>query len=190
MEKLNNALLLKYLMQEGRFNPENYEGILELGSAANDSLSKYLAQYYNQYLLSEKVDYNELNELHIKGAYGYLDSCGICVPKSFYNDQHFIYDAPKAPYIRHGYDSPTIQEFDTIICSGISDDLEYVRNFTHDIYLGYCADLDIDNLEKVKTYRAFFKYLLNYYKSINKDVIMLRDIDTKNSKEYCLIKNK
>ena len=188
MEKLNNALLLKYLIQEGRFNPENYEGILELGSAANDSLSKYLAQYYNQYLLSEKVDYNELNELHIKGAYGYLDSCGICVPKSFYNDQHFIYDAPKAPYIRHGYDSPTIQEFDTIICSGISDDLEYVRNFTHDIYLGYCADLK--DSDKLKKYREFYNNLIKLYNFYSNNSIMFRDVDSANSKEYCLIKNK
>lgn len=188
MEKLNNALLLKYLMDEGKFKPGYCEGILELGSAANNSLSKYLVQYYNQYLLSEKVEYDEMNALGINGANGYLTEFGICVPKSFYNDQHFIYDAPKAPYIRHGYDVPTIEKFDTIICSGVSEDLQYVRNFTHDFYIGYCENLN--NLEKLKKCRTFYSYLLNSYKLYNKDVTMLRDVDTENCKEYCLIKNK
>ena len=188
MKKHNSALLLNYLMDEGRFNPGYCEGILELGSAAYNSLSKYLAHYYNQYLLSEKVDYNELNELGIKGAYGYLDSSGICVPKSFYNDQHFFYNAPKVPYIRYVYDVPTIVDFDTIICSGISDDLKYVRTFTHNIYLGYCTDMN--NLDDLKKIRTFYNNLLRVYNFYSNNVIMLRDIDTKNSKEYCLIKNK
>ena len=78
----NNALLLKYFKEEGRFRPYYSDGLLELGQSAYNSLSRYLNEY-NQYLLSEKVNYDELNELNINGAFGYLDSCGICVPKSF-----------------------------------------------------------------------------------------------------------
>lgn len=187
MEKLNNDLLLKYLLIEGKFKPENCEGILELGSSAKNSFSKFLALYYNQYLLSEKVNYDELEELGIKGAYGSLNPSGIYVPKSFYNDDHFIHNAPKAPYIRHGYDVPTIDQFDTIICSDISDDLEHIRNFTHNIYVGYCVDLS--DLDELKNCRTFFNNLLTIYNLYNKNVIMLRDTDTKNEKEYCLIKN-
>lgn len=188
MEKLNNDLLLKYLLIEGKFKPENCEGILELGNDANNSFSRYLASYYNQYLLSEKVNYDELEELSIKGAYGCLNPSGIYVPKSFYNDEHFIYNAPKAPYIRHGYDVPTIDQFDTIICSGISDDLEHVKNFPLNIYVGYCVNLS--DLDELKNCRTFFNNLLTIYNLYNKNVTMLKDTDTKKEKEYCLIKNK
>ena len=183
----NNALLLKYFKEEGRFRPYYSDGLLELGQSAYNSLSRYLNEY-NQYLLSEKVNYDELNELHINGAFGYLDSCGICVPKSFYNDNHFIHNAPKAPYIRHGYNVPTINEFDTIICSGISEDLKFVRNFTHDIFVGYCVDLK--DSDKLKKYRDFYNNLIKLYNFYSNNSIMFIDIDSANSKEYCLIKNK
>ena len=93
-------LFLKYLLEEGKFNPNNYEGILELGQSVPNSLSKYLRDF-NQYLLSKKVVYEELDSLGLNGAYGYLEQ-GIFVPKSLENDKHFIEDAPKVPYIRHG----------------------------------------------------------------------------------------
>ena len=63
----NNALLLKYFKEEGRFRPYYSDGLLELGQSAYNSLSRYLNEY-NQYLLSEKVNYDELNELNINGA--------------------------------------------------------------------------------------------------------------------------
>ena len=64
-------LFLKYLLEEGKFNPSNYEGILELGQSAPNSLSRCLRDF-NQYLLSKKVIYEELDSLGLNGAYGYL----------------------------------------------------------------------------------------------------------------------
>ena len=83
---------------------------------------------------------------------------------------------------------PTINEFDTIICSGISQDLKFVRNFTHDIFVGYCVDLK--DSDKLKKYRDFYNNLIKLYNFYSNNSIMFRDVDSANSKEYCLIKNK
>lgn len=107
----NAYLILEYMKSEG-FNPDNYERVLELLQTVPESISKFLD---NQYLLSKKVDYQEL-ELHMmEGANGYITSNGILVPKSVLNDEHFLYNAPKVSYKRHVYNYPTIDEFGVII---------------------------------------------------------------------------
>ena len=77
-------LLLEYMILNG-FSPRSYHNILELNQTVNNSLSKYLKEY-KQFLLSTKVNYQELLEHNIKGARGYLDrNDGIVIPKSINN---------------------------------------------------------------------------------------------------------
>ena len=116
MEKKDSLLMLKYMVSEG-FNPNNYERILELLQSAPLSLSKDLTEY-NPYLLSDKVVYSELDEYGIDGAYGYLENSEIMVPKSLYNDDHFLYSSEKRLCQKHSYGTPSIDEFRTVIFFG------------------------------------------------------------------------
>lgn len=120
MEKRDSLLMLKYMISEG-FNPDNYERILELLQSAPLSLSKNLKDY-NPYLLSDKVVYSELDEYGIDGAYGYLENSEIMVPKSIYNDNHFLYSPEKRLYQKHSYGTPSINEFDAAVF--VEDSLE------------------------------------------------------------------
>lgn len=191
MSTINNTnfescLFMKYLIEEGKFNPALFNGILELGQSAPDSLSQFLKEY-RQYLLSKKVNYDELSKLGIDGANGYLTESGILVPKSFYNDSHFITNAPKVPYIRHGYSYPSIDKFDSIICKDISEDLPNVLYHNKDLFIGYCDNLD----DELESKRSFYKSLYNKLTTIqNKDYQFVIDKDSKQNKEYCLIKSK
>ena len=124
MEKKDSLLMLKYMVSEG-FNPNNYERILELLQSAPLSLSKNLTEY-NPYLLSDKVVYSELDECGIDGAYGYLKNSEIMVPKSLYNDNHFLYSSEKRLYQKHSYGTPSIDEFQTVIF--LEDSLEEKSN--------------------------------------------------------------
>ena len=181
------GLFLKYLLEEGKFNPSNYEGILELGQSAPNSLSRCLRDF-NQYLLSKKVIYEELDSLGLNGAYGYLEQ-GIFVPKSLRNDKHFIEDAPKVPYIRQGYSYPSIEEFGSIICEGISSDLFDISSYSQDVFVGYCASTN--NEEELCNNRIFFDKLFTAVNiASGREFEIKRDIDSKLEKEFCLIKRK
>lgn len=186
--KKETCLFLRYILVEGKFNPDNYKGILELGQSAPDSLSRFLNEY-NQYLLSRKVVYKKLDELKIKGAYGYLNCNGIYVPKTLNNDRHFIDNAPKVPYVSYAYNYPSIDEFDSIICGCVSRDVFYVNLFDKDVFLGYCADLADD--EKIQSSRCFYKQVLEILNIIQgREYVMQMDVDSTLQKEYCLIKRK
>lgn len=113
MKKIDSLLMLKYMLSEG-FNPNNYQRILELLQSAPLSLSKELREY-NPYLLSKKVNYQELNDYCIDGAYGYLEDSKILVSKTIYNDDHFLYQPVKRLYKKYSYDIPSIEEFDTVV---------------------------------------------------------------------------
>lgn len=60
-------------------------------------------------------DYQELNDYDIDGAYGYLQNSKILVPKTIYNDDHFLYQPVKSLYKRYWYDVPSVEEFDTVV---------------------------------------------------------------------------
>lgn len=147
MEKKDSLLMLKYMISEG-FNPNNYERILELLQSAPLSLSKNLTEY-NPYLLSDKVVYSELDEYGIDGAYGYLEDSEILVPKSIYNDNHFLYSPVKRLYPKHSYSAPTIDEFGTVIF--LEDTLEEKTNEIYnaiknslnfkDLYFGFITEM-------------------------------------------------
>ena len=113
MKEKDSLLMLKYMISEG-FNPNSYKRILELLQSAPLSLSKDLKEY-NPYLLSKKVNYQELNDYGIDGAYGYLQNSKILVPKTIYNDDHFLYQPVKSLYKRYRYDVPSVEEFDTVV---------------------------------------------------------------------------
>jgi len=147
MEKKDSLLMLKYMISEG-FNPNNSERVLELLQSAPLSLSKNLTEY-NPYLLSDKVVYSELDEYGIDGAYGYLENSEIMVPKSIYNDNHFLYSPEKILYSKHSYDVPTIDEFETVIF--FEDSLEEKTNEIYnaiknslnfkDLYFGFITEM-------------------------------------------------
>lgn len=113
MRKQDSLLMLKYMISEG-FNPNYYQRILELLQSAPLSLSKDLKKY-NPYLLSKKVNYQELEDYGIDGAYGYLEDSKILVPKTFYNDNHFLHQPIKSLYNRYSYSIPSTEDFDTVV---------------------------------------------------------------------------
>ncbi len=183
----NSVLFLKYIIEEGKFNPDNYKGILELGQSVPSSISQFLTEY-KQYLLSKKVDYDRLEEFGIEGANGYLEYNGICVPKSLKNDNYFIDNAPKVPYARHGYNIPSINEFDSIVCEGRTIDLFNACWHDADIFIGYCTNLS--NERELEFNRNAFNQYLDSVDVTNFEYEMMKDTDSKKDKEYCLLRRK
>jgi hypothetical protein len=135
----------QFLYRNG-FSSLKSKNVLEIGSRVEDSLTHFLKEdaLLNLFLLSSKVDYDELEKLGIRGANGYLDHSGIVVPQSSQND---IY------YTKHGLvrgscfakkymGIPTIEDFDTIISSEYTDDLKSIDRFNGSIYVGTCTEDD------------------------------------------------
>ena len=192
MEKKDSLLMLKYMVSEG-FNPNNYKRILELLQSAPLSLSKNLTEY-NPYLLSDKVVYSELDEYGIDGAYGYLEDSEIMVPKSIYNDNHFLYSPEKRLYQKHSYGTPTIDEFGTVIF--LEDSLEEKTNEIYnaiknslnfkDLYFGFITEMypQIDYGDQRLVY--VFHQLMNQSDSYK---LSYETISEENKKLY-LIKRK
>ena len=176
----NTIYFLGYLLENG-FNLNNYSGILELGQSVPNSLSRYLA-VYNQYLLSRKVDYNELTQYGINGAYGYVEHEEITISKPLMNVHHILCDVP---YKGHSYSYPSVSKFDSIICHGYSEDLAQALKLKQDKYFGLCIDKSQIDQKFTHFYRllvAMKHYLDNYE--------LITDEDTKSNKEFILLKRK
>jgi len=110
----NSLFFLNYLCSYG-LNLNDNPNILELFQSAGCSLSQHLVNN-NQFLLSDKVKYDELDSNGIVGATGHLNESGnIFVPKTLDNDDRFLYTPVKSLYKKHSYGIPTINEFNTII---------------------------------------------------------------------------
>lgn len=192
IEKITEStLVLEYMLSNG-FNPNNSKGILELLQSAPESMSKYLKNY-NQYLLSNKVKYNELENYGIKGACGYLDGEGINVPKSLESDAYF-YDSPILRIKRIGYKLPSLDEFDTIIFSGLWDRLETPRILQLAKYddfnrlFGFACDFHDEQLsQKLKIFKLFLETLNDHS---NKEFEIVHDTVSRKNKELFLIKEK
>ncbi|MBO4245927.1 MAG: hypothetical protein J5892_04275 [Bacilli bacterium] len=182
-------LFYDYLKSQG-FNPNDYAKILELFQPANNSMSQYLTKY-DQYLLSKKVVYSELDNMGINGANGYLDQWGnIFVPKSIANDARFLHSQVLIPYKRHIYDVPTINDFDVIIghdmnCKEHIQEILYAtaRHPNMSQFFGKCVD--IENAKDM--YNSWLK-LVNYINDGFGEEIYSFEYDTKDDKAYCLIK--
>lgn len=197
--KDDSKLFLEFIIANG-FNPNNYDGILELGQPAHSSMSKYLKNY-RQYLVSKQVEYSELKECGIEGANGYILDNEIFVPKSLKNDEHFLYNAPKVPYKRYSYSYPSIDEFDTVICNGT--DWLYALELTPDKFYGTCLSTESfnpssnlsDNIGFTKLNKIIlrdkFITIANYMSDCSKKKYeVIHDTDSKLDKEFYLIKRK
>ncbi|MBQ9011741.1 MAG: hypothetical protein IJ093_03740 [Bacilli bacterium] len=156
MIEKNAELILDYMIYNG-FNEENYTDILEIISSANESMSQFLSGY-RQYLLSRRVRYDDLNELELDGAYGYLGKTGIIVPQNYENDRRFLFSSECDKNGR--YLVPTINNFNAIIGHGISKDILNVANYPHDKFLGLCIDMDDEELsKKIKLFELITKQI-------------------------------
>lgn len=193
METKDDALLLlEYMVSEG-FNPNNYERILELFQSAPDSISKYLAKY-NQYLLSKKVLYCQLEDYGIDGAYGYLTEKGIYVPKTLDNDKHFLEEAPKVPYKRHSYSYPSVEEFEVaiflenLVIPRTIDTTIYCSKLIQDKYFGFV----VDNSDNTKTNIELIKRCFNIVKrnSMDDSYELAHETLRQEDKQIYLIKKK
>ncbi len=153
--KLDNAaLFLSYLIKELGFNPNDYEQILELNQDVLSSVSLLLKQP-QQFLLSKKVDYDELHKADICGAYGYLQKEGLFIPESVEADDHFFGGyMPKGLRKRYCYAYPKIDkngsEYDAVISNGISnaDNFDLIFKSKVDYYLGGVLDINASNYEE------------------------------------------
>ncbi len=169
-ESLNRHLFYEFLLKNG-FVPEYYKtnkGVLEVMQTVSNSLSQYLKDY-RQFLVSSKVDYEELEKNHIKGARGELDiKKGIqmekIVPPKFYNKEKV-----RVIYPTHEIICPSMEEFDTIIAyndwksciSQIHTLLVLAQNYPdHEKYLGFIADKkDVNLYSKVGIYKSALECL-------------------------------
>ncbi len=168
-EEYNTMIFLEYIKLYG-FKPENYNKILELVQGVQTSMSLYLKKY-NQFLLSEKVNNNELSKYGIIGSYGYLNSNNIYIPEYLINKKE---------------NTPSINDFDVIIARDISSSLVNLHTFNQDKYIGTCIDI---RSKKYKTTLEFYKMLLNAVNSASRDEYkMLHDSISSQNKELYLIK--
>lgn len=153
--KLDNAtLFLSYLIKELGFNPNNYEQILELNQDVLGSVSLLLKQP-QQFLLSKKVDYDELHKADICGAYGYVQKEGLFIPESPQADDHFFGGyVPQGSRKRYCYAYPKMDEngseYDAVISNGISnaDNFDLVFKSKVDYYLGEVLDINASDYEE------------------------------------------
>ena len=187
-------LLLEYMILNG-FSPRSYHNILELNQTVNNSLSKYLKDY-KQFLLSTKVNYQELLETNIKGARGYLDrNDGIVIPKSIMGDEYFKTINPIALDGSRGrYKGPNVNDFYYVISNGYySNDqlLDLINTFkynVHERFFGLVVDRNSYDYYKVL---ISFKYLFDFIKKeLDDNYVMESDKISSLDKEIYLIKKK
>ena len=183
-QNINSALFLRYIEEYG-FYPNNYCYILELIQSAGNSMSQFLREY-RHFLLSRKVEYVELDKMFIDGAYGYINECGIIVPKTLANDERFLYSQPKTIHLRHSYNVPTIEDFNVIIANGISTSLKNLVNFPHDKYIGFCMDSNDENLENAFRYYQNLLDLMNHISW--RGYVLEHEVDSTAGKQFCLLK--
>jgi len=190
ISKIINAYLFKEYIESKGFNPERYNQLLELNQDVLGSVSALLKDY-QQFLLSTRVNYNELQSVRIYGANGFIEKDGIFVPKTIEADDHFFGGyLPKVPYIRHWYEYPKIGEdfceYDVTISNGISeeDQFDLILRSNMDLFLGDVLDTNDKN------YALNKKQLLMKLSQIRDNSTGLNisaDYDHKLGKEYILL---
>ena len=187
----SNSLLFMQFLAENKFNPENYYKILELIQSVPNSLSQYLTGF-GQFLLSEKVDYQKLEENDIKGAHGHLTDTGIYIPKSNSADNYFLRSHVKIPYKRHGYAYPNMSDVDSIILyvdnKVMKEDLEQIKEAilypVFDKYLGFITT-------KEEKEEKLYQELLQIINQWSREEYLLSHEEMKDeNKEFYLIRKK
>ncbi len=190
----DSMTFLKFIASMG-FNPNDCDKILELFQSADGSMSRYLTQF-DQYLLSQRVIYDEIDRLGINGAYGYLDENGeILVPKTLENDNRFLNpNYIRLLYKKHSYGAPEISDFGVIIGDVTSqhskDEMiaSLINNYRHKQFMGEC--IDSAKTDEAKHLIESYKYVVNELnKGFGRDIYTFEH-ETVNSggKELCLIK--
>ena len=179
MEKDNTLLFFDFLRTNG-FNPNNYEGVLELLQPAKYSFSKYLI-YFKHFLLSEKVRYDDLYIYGVNGGKGYINENGIK-----------LIENPNIK-LNQNNNKPSINEFGSIICYHEEFDMEIKRicnmfKYPQDKFFGFIADKKDETL---KTKLSIYKNLLKCISSCeNKEYEIIHDSIISYDKEFYLVKRK
>ena len=155
MNNSNPEMFIKYIKKYG-FDKDKSKQFLELHSNPKNSISMILNK--NQFLLSDSVNDDLLNEYNIKGACGHFSKEGI-----------FISD--------NNIEIPKLKNFDVIIGNGYS--IEYLDLFTNknarhiNKYIGFASDgnakMEITNFVRL------IKILNNKY--INKYELVIGNIE-------------
>ena len=177
-DNINSLIFLDYIKSYG-FDPNNYKYILELVQSAPKSMSQFLKEY-KQYLVSSKVNYEELDKIGIDGAFGYLFQNGLLIPKTIANEDRFSK--------RINYSYPTTQDFDVIIANGTSINLLNTTNFSHDKYIGFCMDSYDENLDSsILSCKMLYDEL---EKKSSDNYVILHDKMSSKGKELYLVKKR
>ncbi len=201
-EKDNAYLFLEFMVNNG-FNPNHHYNILELIQDVPNSMSKYLIDY-PQFLLSDRVEYLDLEEYGVRGARGTLTASGISVPKSLEADAYFERNTPKLPYQVHGYFCPSISEIDAMVSyldltKEESLDMKDIRQLKvmammggrREKYLGFISKFKAgDDMYDVYE-RALYEIFIQEMESVSNDEYeLLHDTISEQEKEFYLIMKK
>ena len=186
---VSSKKFLEYLESQ-KFNPEFYEKILELNQGVDTSISSFL-EGDNQFLLSTKVDYQEVIDSGIRGAYGYVREDGIYVPKTLEGDRYFFGGhLPKVLYPRYSYEYPALREdrcdYDVVVSKGLSkeDKFDLIINSNMALFLGDVLDLTAEDYKETRKELVCRLYRL---RSDNYNMSITAERDSSNNKEYILL---
>ena len=194
--KDNAARFLDFMDANG-FDPNYYNKILETSQAVPTSISKYLTEY-DQFLLSEEVRYSELEDYTVQGAYGYIESGEMYVPKTLEADDYFRYHNPKTLAKYFSYIVPSVEEFNgAILFHDWTSNyhipakaiIELIHTSIEDKYIGFINHLEKGRLSE--TDRLVAKECLNWLNQTNNDeYTAVYDYERSKGQEFCLIKRK
>ena len=186
---VSSKQFLEYLESQ-KFNPEFYEKILELNQGVDTSISSFL-EGDNQFLLSTKVDYQDIIDSGICGAYGYVREDGIYVPKTLEGDRYFFGGhLPKVLYPRYSYEYPALREdrcdYDVVVSKGLSkeDKFDLIINSNLSLFLGDVLDLNDEDYKEVRKELVCRLYKI---RSDNYNMSITAERDSSSNKEYILL---
>lgn len=160
----NSLLFLEFIKSYG-FDPSKYNNILELYQGPKTSMSQYLKDY-KQFLLSDKTNEKELDNIGINGAYGYIEMNTIVIPNSEIK-------------------VPSLTDFDVIISNGVLPSMSYLQLTDQDKFIGLCvSDNDPELQFKLDSFCTLACELKNY----GKYQVHFEHDESYNGKEMCLIR--
>lgn len=160
----DSLLFLEFIKSYG-FDPSKYNNILELYQSPKASMSQYLKDY-KQFLLSDKTNEKELDNIGINGAYGYIDMNTIVIPNSEIK-------------------VPSLTDFDVIISNGVLPSMSHLQLTDQDKFIGLCvSDNDPELQFKLDSFCTLACELKNY----GKYQVHFEHDESYNGKEMCLIR--
>ncbi len=192
-DKIQNARAFLYFLSQVGFNPYEEGRVMELIRSVPTSLAIHFPDM-NPYLLSERVDYLDLDAFGIDGAHGKLEHGEIDIPKSLESDARFLEGRLVLNRGMHTYPRPSFDEFDTVLAfhdyeKGSLSQLYEMLNIDilHKVagcmvHLNGDPEIDTFNKASMTTYKALTDYL-------NQEGMDLSFVHATNQKDhYYLIK--